>query len=167
MATTAFKGAPVTLAGDFVKVGSQAPQFSLVKGDLGNFTSADAAGKNILLNIFPSMDTGVCAASVRKFNKLASEMPNTIVLAISKDLPFAQGRFCTTEGIENVVPLSDYRYTSDFGEKYGVLMTDGPLCGLLARAVVIINPEGKVVYTELVPEITQEPDYESALAAIK
>lgn len=167
MATTAFQGASVTLAGDFVKVGSQAPQFSLVKGDLGNFTLADAAGKYVLLNIFPSMDTGVCAASVRKFNKLASEMPNTIVLAISKDLPFAQGRFCTAEGIENVVPLSDYRYTSDFGEKYGVLMTDGPLCGLLARAVVIINPEGKVIYTELVPEITQEPDYESALAAIK
>lgn len=167
MAKTAFQGSPVTLAGEFVQVGAQAPDFSLVKGDLTSFTLADVKGKYALLNIFPSMDTGVCAASVRKFNQLASQMGNTVVLAISKDLPFAQGRFCTTEGIENVIPLSDYRYTSDFGEKYGVLMSDGVLCGLLARAVVIINPEGKVVYTELVPEITQEPDYEAALAALK
>lgn len=167
MAKTAFQGSPVTLAGEFVQVGAQAPDFSLVKGDLTSFTLADVKGKYALLNIFPSMDTGVCAASVRKFNKLASQMGNTVVLAISKDLPFAQGRFCTAEGIENVIPLSDYRYTSDFGEKYGVLMSDGVLCGLLARAVVIINPEGKVVYTELVPEITQEPDYEAALAALK
>ncbi|HJD09551.1 MAG TPA: thiol peroxidase [Candidatus Phocaeicola caecigallinarum] len=167
MAKTAFQGNPVTLAGEFVKTGTQAPDFSLVKGDLSSFTLADTKGKYALLNIFPSMDTGVCAASVRKFNQLAAQMSDTIVLAISKDLPFAQGRFCTTEGIENVIPLSDYRYTSDFGEKYGVLMTDGVLCGLLARAVVIINPEGKVVYTELVPEITQEPDYKAALAALK
>lgn len=167
MAKTAFQGSPVTLAGEFVQVGAQAPDFSLVKGDLTSFTLADVKGKYALLNIFPSMDTGVCAASVRKFNQLASQMGNTVVLAISKDLPFAQGRFCTAEGIENVIPLSDYRYTSDFGEKYGVLMSDGVLCGLLARAIVIINPEGKVVYTELVPEITQEPDYETALAALK
>lgn len=167
MAKTAFQGSPVTLAGEFVQVGAQAPDFSLVKGDLTSFTLADVKGKYALLNIFPSMDTGVCAASVRKFNQLASQMGNTVVLAISKDLPFAQGRFCTAEGIENVIPLSDYRYTSDFGEKYGVLMSDGVLCGLLARAVVIINSEGKVVYTELVPEITQEPDYEAALAALK
>ncbi|WP_300728402.1 thiol peroxidase [uncultured Bacteroides sp.] len=167
MAKTAFQGTPVSLAGNFVAVGTQAPDFSLVKGDLSSYTLADAKGKYVLLNIFPSMDTGVCAASVRKFNKLAAEMTNTVVLAISKDLPFAQGRFCTAEGIENVIPLSDYRYTSDFGEKYGVLMTDGVLCGLLARAVVVINPEGKVVYTELVPEITQEPNYEAALAALK
>ena len=167
MAKTAFQGAPVSLAGEFIKVGAQAPEFSLVKGDLSSFTQNDIKGKYALLNIFPSMDTGVCATSVRKFNKLAAEMENTVVLAISKDLPFAQGRFCTTEGIENVIPLSDYRYTSDFGEKYGELMTDGVLCGLLARAVVIINPEGKVIYTELVPEITQEPNYDSALAALK
>ena len=166
MVKTTFQGTPVTLAGEFVQTGAQAPGFSLVKGDLSNFTLADVKGKYALLNIFPSMDTGVCAASVRKFNQLAAQMEDTVVLAISKDLPFAQGRFCTAEGIENVVPLSDYRYTSDFGEKYGVLMTDGPLCGLLARAVVIISPEGKVVYTELVPEITQEPDYEAALAAL-
>lgn len=167
MAKTAFQGAPVSLAGEFIAVGAQAPEFSLVKGDLSSFTLADIKGKYAILNIFPSMDTGVCAASVRKFNKLAAGMDNTVVLAISKDLPFAQGRFCTAEGIENVIPLSDYRYTSDFGEKYGVLMTDGVLCGLLARAVVIINPEEKVIYTELVPEITQEPDYDAALAALK
>lgn len=167
MAKTAFQGAPVSLAGEFIAVGAQAPEFSLVKGDLSNFTLADIKGKYAILNIFPSMDTGVCAASVRKFNKLAAGMDNTVVLAISKDLPFAQGRFCTAEGIENVIPLSDYRYTSDFGEKYGVLMTDGVLCGLLARAVVIISPEGKVIYTELVPEITQEPNYDAALAALK
>lgn len=167
MAKTAFQGAPVSLTGEFIAVGAQAPEFSLVKGDLSNFTLADIKGKYAILNIFPSMDTGVCAASVRKFNKLAAGMDNTVVLAISKDLPFAQGRFCTAEGIENVIPLSDYRYTSDFGEKYGVLMTDGVLCGLLARAVVIISPEGKVIYTELVPEITQEPNYDAALAALK
>lgn len=167
MAKTAFQGTPVSLAGEFVKVGAQAPEFSLVKGDLSSFTQDDIKGKYALLNIFPSMDTGVCAASVRKFNKLAAEMENTVVLAISKDLPFAQGRFCTTEGIANVVPLSDYRYTSDFAQKYGVLMTDGPLAGLLARSVVVINPEGKVVYTELVPEITQEPNYEAALKAVE
>ena len=127
----------------------------------------DGKGKYLVLIIFPSMDTGVCATSVRKFNHLAANRPNVTVLAISKDLPFAQGRFCTTEGIANVVPLSAYRYTSDFAQKDGVLMTDGPLSGLLARSVVVINPEGKVVYTELVPEITQEPNYEAALKAVE
>ena len=166
MAKTAFKGTPVTLAGEFVKAGTSAPEFTLVKGDLSNYTLKDGKGKYLILNIFPSMDTGVCATSVRKFNQLAANQPNTVVLAISKDLPFAQGRFCTTEGITNVIPLSDYRYTSDFAEKYGVLMTDGPLAGLLARSVVVIDPEGKVVYTELVPEITQEPNYEAALKAV-
>ena len=151
----------------FVKAGTSAPEFTLVKGDLSNYTLKDGKGKYLILNIFPSMDTGVCATSVRKFNQLAANQPNTVVLAISKDLPFAQGRFCTTEGITNVIPLSDYRYTSDFAEKYGVLMTDGPLAGLLARSVVVIDPEGKVVYTELVPEITQEPNYEAALKAVK
>lgn len=167
MAKTAFNGNPVSLAGEFVQVGAQAPSFSLVKGDLENYTLADAQGKYAVLNIFPSMDTGVCAASVRKFNQLAAGKENTVVLAISKDLPFAQGRFCTAEGIEHVIPLSDYRYTSKFGEEYGVLMTDGPLCGLLARAVVVINPEGKIIYTQLVPEITEEPNYDAALASIR
>ena len=154
MAKTAFKGNPVSLAGEFIQVGAQAPDFTLVKGDLGNYTLADCKGRFTVLNIFPSLDTGVCAASVRKFNQLAAGKDNTVVLAVSKDLPFAQGRFCTAEGIENVVPLSDYRYTSDFGEK------------LMARAVVVINPEGKIIYTQLVPEIVEEPNYEAALAAI-
>lgn len=167
MTKTTFQGMPVTLAGEFIKTGNIAPDFSLVKGDLSNLSLADVKGKYVLMNIFPSMDTGVCAASVRKFNQLASKMNNTVILAISKDLPFAQGRFCTNEGIENVIPLSDYRYTSNFGEKYGVLMTDGPLCGLLARAIIIINPEGKIIYTQLVPEITEEPDYDAALNALK
>lgn len=167
MAKTAFKGSPVTLAGEFVKIGQVAPDFALVKGDLSTCTLADIKGKFAVLNIFPSMDTGVCATSVRKFNQLAAGLPNTVVLAISKDLPFAQGRFCTTEGIENVVSLSDFRYTSHFAENYGVLMTDGPLAGLLARSVVVLNPEGKVIYTEMVEDIVNEPNYEEALAAIK
>ena len=167
MTQITFQGNPVNLSGEFIQAGAQAPDFSLVKGDLSEFHLADNKDKYLLLNIFPSLDTGVCATSVRKFNKLAAEMPNTLVLAISKDLPFAQGRFCTTEGIENVVPLSDYKYTSDFAKKYGVLMTDGPLAGLLARSVVVINPEGKIIYSELVSEIVQEPNYEAALNAIK
>ena len=155
------------MAGEFIQAGAQAPDFSLVAGDLSSYSLDKAKGKYVILNIFPSIDTGVCAASVRKFNEKAASLPNTVVLAVSKDLPFAQGRFCTAEGIKNVIPLSDFRYTSDFGTRYGVLMTDGPLAGLLARAVVVINPEGKVVYTQLVPEIVEEPDYEAALAAIK
>ena len=167
MATITFKGIPVNVLGNFVQPEMKAPDFTLIKGDLTDFHPADYKGKYLLLNIFPSLDTGVCATSVRKFNKLASEMPNTTVLAISKDLPFAQGRFCTTEGIENVVALSDYKYTSDFGLKYGVLMENGPIAGLLARAVVVIDPKGKIVYSELVPEIAQEPNYEAALKAIR
>lgn len=166
MSKTKFKGTDVTLQGEFVKKGSLAPDFTLVKGDLSLFNLSDVKGKNVVLNIFPSLDTGVCATSVRKFNKLAAGANNTVVLAISKDLPFAQGRFCTTEGIGNVIPLSDFRNLTDFANKYGVLMTDGPLAGLLARAVVVINPDGEIIYTELVPEIVQEPDYDSALAAI-
>lgn len=120
----------------------------------------------MVLNIFPSLDTGVCASSVRKFNKLAASLHDTVVLAVSKDLPFAHARFCTAEGIENVVPVSDFR-DSDFDKKYGVLMEDGPLAGLLARSVVVVDKDGKVIYTELVPEITQEPDYDSAIAVLK
>ena len=166
MATTNFKGQPVKLIGEFIQVGKVAPDFELVKSDLSSFALKDLKGKNIVLNIFPSLDTGVCATSVRKFNKMAAGMKDTVVLAISKDLPYAQGRFSTTEGIENVIPLSDFRF-SDFDESYGVRMADGPLAGLLARAVVVIGKDGKVAYTELVPEITQEPDYEKALAAVK
>lgn len=167
MSKTAFKGFPVNLTGEFINTGITAPDFTMVKGDLSQFKLSETKGKFVVLNIFPSLDTGVCATSVRKFNQLTAKMDNTVVLAISKDLPFAQGRFCTTEGIENVIPLSDFRNPSDFDANYGVLIADGPLSGLLARSVVVINPEGKIVYTELVPEITQEPNYEAALAAIK
>ena len=166
MATTKFKGQPVKVIGEFIKVGSVAPDFELVKTDLSSFSLKELNGKNVILNIFPSLDTGVCATSVRKFNKLAAGLPDTVVLAISKDLPFAHARFCTTEGIENVIPLSDFRF-SDFDENYGVRMADGPLAGLLARSVVVIGKDGKIAYTELVPEITQEPDYDKAIAAVK
>ena len=151
MATTKFKDMPVHLSGDFIATGAAAPDFELVKTDLGTLSLSSLKGKRVILNIFPSLDTGVCAMSV---------------LAISKDLPFAHARFCTVEGIENLVPLSDFRH-SDFDENYGVLMADGPLQGLLARSVVVIDREGKVVYTELVPEITQEPDYDRAVEAAK
>lgn len=154
------------MIGTFVQVGSVAPNFDLVKTDLSTFSLKELKGKNVILNIFPSLDTSVCATSVRKFNQLAAGLPDTVVLAISKDLPFAHARFCTTEGIRNVIPLSDFR-RSDFDEVYGLRMIDGPLAGLLARSVVVIGKDGKVKYTELVPEITQEPDYEKALAAVK
>ena len=164
--TVLFKGILVTLVGSFVTPGTMAPDFCLVKNDLSEYILNENKGKYLVLNIFPSLDTGVCAMSVRRFNEMASGLPNTTVLCISKDLPFAQSRFCTAEGIENVVPLSDFRQTSSFGENYGVLMKDGPLQGLLARAVVVINPQGEVIYSELVPEITQEPDYEAVLKVI-
>lgn len=166
MATTNFKGQPVKLIGEFIQVGKIAPDFKLVKNDLSSLSLKDLNGKNVILNIFPSLDTSVCATSVRKFNKEAAGLKDTVILAISKDLPFANGRFCSTEGIENVIPLSDFRL-SDFDENYGVLMGDGPLAGLLARAVVVVGKDGKIAYTELVPEITQEPNYEKALEAVK
>lgn len=166
MATTKFKGQPVKLIGEFIQVGAAAPDFELVKTDLSSFSLKELNGKNVLLSIFPSLDTGVCATSVRAFNKYAAGLPDTVVLVISKDLPFAHARFCATEGIENVIPLSDFRF-SDFDENYGVRMADGPLKGLLARAVVVVGKEGKIIYTELVPEITQEPDYGKAIAAIE
>lgn len=165
MTKITFKGNPVNTGGSLPDVGSLAPDFSLVKTDLSELKLSDLKGKNVVLNIFPSLDTGVCAASVRRFNKEASSLNNTTVLCISADLPFAAGRFCGAEGLENVVTLSTFR-DSSFADKYGVLMTDGPLHGLLARAVVVVNSEGKVVYTELVPEIAQEPDYESAINSI-
>ena len=165
--TTKFKGNAVQLDGTLIAKGNTAPQISLVKNDLSSFTLDDCKGKRVIMNIFPSIDTGVCAASVRKFNKLAASTPNTVVLCISRDLPFAQSRFCGAEGIENVVTLSDFRRESTFGKDYGVQMADGPLAGLLARAVVVIAPDGKVCHAELVSEITTEPDYEAAIKAIK
>ncbi len=166
MATTKFKGSPVGLDGEFIRTGAQAPDFELVKNDLIPLTLSSLKGQRVVLNIFPSLDTGVCAASVRRFNKLAASLPDTVVVAVSKDLPFAQSRFCTTEGIDNVVPASAFR-DSAFDGAYGVRMADGPLRGLLARAVVVIDRDGRVVYTELVPEITEEPDYDKAVEAVK
>ena len=166
MSTTAFQGTPVHTVGELPAVGSQAPDFELVGKDLSTITLKSLRGRRVVLNIFPSLDTGVCATSVRTFNKLAAGLDNTTVLAVSKDLPFAHARFCTTEGIENVVPASDFR-ASGFDAAYGVAMADGPLKGLLARAVVVIDREGKVVYAQLVPEITEEPDYDGAAEAVR
>jgi thiol peroxidase len=165
MAKITFKGNPVNTNGELPSVGSKAPEFSLVQTDLSELSLGDLKGKRVILNIFPSLDTGVCAASVRHFNKDAAGLKNTIVLAISKDLPFAHARFCTTEGIENVRTLSVFR-SADFENKYGVAMVDGPLKGLLARAVVLIDESGNVAYTELVPEIAQEPNYEAVLSKL-
>ena len=165
MAKITLAGNSINTKGNLPSVGSVAPDFSLVKTDLSELTLASEKGKRIVLNIFPSLDTSVCATSVRTFNKLAAEMDNTIVLAISKDLPFAHARFCTTEGIENVIGLSAFR-NSTFAEDYGVALVNGPLAGLFARAVIILDEQGKVIYTELVPEITQEPNYEQALARL-
>jgi thiol peroxidase len=165
MSEITFKGSKVKTSGELPKVGAAALDFSLVKNDLSEVSLSDLKGKNIVLNIFPSLDTGVCAASVRRFNKEAASMPNTVILAVSADLPFASARFCTTEGIENVIPASVFR-NPEFAKSYGVLMTDGPLKGLLARAVVVINSQGNVSYTELVPEIAQEPNYQAAISSI-
>lgn len=165
MATVTLKGNPIHISGELPATGSAAPDFRLVKTDLSELSLSELKGKKVLLNIFPSLDTGVCAASVRKFNEKAAGLDNTVVLAISKDLPFAMGRFCSTEGIENVISLSVFR-DKDFGASYGVDITDGPLAGLLARSVVVIDESGTVAYTELVPEIVQEPDYDKALAAL-
>lgn len=165
MTTTSLKGIEVNTNGTLPKINSVAPPFTLVGSDLSDLTLTDFKGKNIILNIFPSLDTDVCAASVRRFNKEAANMNNTVVLAISADLPFAAGRFCTTEGIGNVIPASVFR-NPEFAEKYGILMMNGPLKGLLARAVVVINPEGNISYTELVPEISNEPNYQAAISSI-
>ena len=165
MANITFKGQPIHTCGELPKIGDEAPDFTLVKSDLSEAKLSDFRGKYVVLNIFPSLDTDVCASSVRRFNKEAAALKNTVVLCISADLPFAAGRFCTTEGIENVITLSTFRNPS-FGEQYGLTIVDGPMKGLLARAVIVVNPEGKIVYKELVPEIAQEPDYNSAINSI-
>ena len=167
MTTTKFKGNTIHLDGTFITVGEKSPKVQLVKGDLSSFTLDECKGKFVVMNIFPSIDTGICATSVRKFNQLAASLPNTIVLCISRDLPFAQSRFCGAEGIDNLVFLSDFSDECTFGKDYGVLMTDGPLASLLARAVVVVAPDGKVCYAELVPEITTEPNYEAAIKSIR
>lgn len=165
MADITFQGNPITTVGNLPEKGAQAPAFTLVGTDLSDVTLKNFAGKQLVINIFPSIDTGVCQASVRAFNEKAGGRDNTVVLNVSKDLPFAQERFCAAEGIDNVVSASAFR--SSFGEDYGVTMTAGPLKGLLSRAVVVVDAEGSVVYTEQVPEIGQEPDYEAALGALK
>ena len=162
MATTAFKGSPVQTSGELPAVGAAAPDYALTGADLGEVVRPD--GRRVVLNIFPSIDTGVCAASVRKFNELAAGLEDTSVVCVSADLPFALGRFCGAEGIENVTAASTFR--SDFGDDYGVTMTDGPLHGLLARSVVVLDRDGSVLHTELVPDIVQEPDYDAAVSAL-
>ncbi|WHT39911.1 thiol peroxidase [Myroides odoratus] len=165
MATVTLKNNPFHTVGELPSVGVVAPNFELVGVDLAIKSIADFAGKKVVLNIFPSIDTPTCAMSVRTFNQQAAQLPNTVVLCISKDLPFAQTRFCGAEGIDNVVMLSDFR-TGAFGQAYGVTFADGPLAGLLSRSIVVINEEGKVVYTEQVAETANEPNYELALAAL-
>lgn len=164
MANTAFKGNSVTTVGELPAVGSPSPAFDLVGSDLSEVSTGSLSGKRVVLNIFPSIDTGVCATSVRKFNELAAGLDNTAVVCVSADLPFAAARFCGAEGIENVTTGSTFRST--FGQDYGTTMADGPLAGLNARAVVVIDAEGKVAYTQLVDEITSEPDYDAAIAAL-
>lgn len=166
MATITFKGDTVRTYGDLPAKGTPAPDFRLTNGDLTDVGLADYSGKKKVLNIVPSLDTGVCAASARAFDKQIAGMNDTVCLTISADLPFASSRFCRLEGIDNVITLSQMR-DRKFGKTYGVEMVDGPLAGILSRAVVVLDPENRVVYTEQVPEITQEPDYESALAAVR
>ncbi len=166
MATVTLKGNPFKTFGELPTTGGAAPEFQLVKTDLGEATLKDYAGKRVVLNIFPSLDTPTCATSVRTFNKRASELPNTVVLCISADLPFAAARFCTTEGLANVVPASTFR-APGFGEAYGLTLVEGPLKGLLARAVVVVDEKGTVKHTELVGEIADEPNYDAALAVLK
>lgn len=165
MATVTLKGNPIHTLGELPSVGTHVPEFKVVKTDLGTLQTQDLKGKKVVYNIFPSLDTDVCAASVRKFNASASQLENTTVICVSKDLPFAHKRFCTVEGLTNVVSASDFRDGS-FGNNFGVILTDGPLAGLLARSIVVTDESGKVIYTELVPEIVQEPDYEAALKAL-
>ena len=165
MATVTLKGNPLNTLGTLPKAGSNAPGFSLTKGDLSNIHLDDYKGAKVVLNIFPSVDTGTCAQSVRQFNKEAAELKNTKVLCVSKDLPFAQARFCGAEGIKNVEMLSDFR-DGNFGKAFGLEFVDGPLKSLHSRAVIVLDEEGKVVYTEQVAETVDEPNYKAALEVL-
>lgn len=165
MSDVTFKGNPITVGGTFPQVGEKAPSFTLIGKDLTEVSLADFGSKKKVLNIFPSVDTGVCAASVRHFNQVAGEYTDTVVVCVSADLPFAQNRFCGAEGLDQVVTLSMMR-GREFLTEYGVAMESGPLAGLAARAVIVLDGDNQVLYTELVPEITQEPDYDSALKAL-
>ncbi len=166
MAEITLKGNPIHTLGRLPAKGTKAPEFTLIKNDLSEAKLTDYKGKNVVLNIFPSLDTPTCAASVRHFNAEASTLDNTVVLCISKDLPFAQARFCGAEGLDNVETLSDFR-DGNFGKSYQVEIIDGPLAVLESRAVIILDEEGTVIYTQQVPEIVDEPDYEVALAVLK
>ncbi|MBF0110663.1 MAG: thiol peroxidase [Magnetococcales bacterium] len=165
MASITLKGNPIHTCGNLPAIGVPAPDFCLTKTDLSDVSLKDFAGKKVVLNIFPSIDTPVCAASVRRFNEAASKLANTVVLCVSLDLPFAHSRFCGAEGLERVISVTELR-ARGFGEVFGVRVVDGPLAGLFSRAIVIIDEKGKVTYTEQVPEITQEPDYAKALAVL-
>ena len=166
MATVTLQGNELHTNGDLPAVGSVAPDFVLVDGELANKKLSDFSGSKIIMNIVPSLDTPTCATSTKKFNEYASKLKDTVVLIISADLPFAQGRFCGVEGLENVVPLSMMR-SRNFAKDYGVLIEDGPLAGITARAVVVTDAEANVIYTQLVGEIADEPDYEAAIAALE
>ncbi len=165
MAQVTLKGNPIHTVGELPGVGKSAPNFTLTRKDLSEVSLADFKGQRVVLNIFPSIDTPTCATSVRTFNAQASKAANTVVLCVSVDLPFAAGRFCAAEGLDKVVPASAFR-NPDFGHAYGVILTDGPLRGLLARAVVVLDEGGKVIHNQLVPEIAEEPDYAAALAVL-
>jgi thioredoxin-dependent peroxiredoxin len=165
MAAVTLGGNPINTSGELPKVGSKAPEFELVKNDLSITSLNDYAGSKLVLNIFPSIDTGTCATSVRKFNQSASSLANTKVLCISRDLPFAQKRFCGAEGLENVENLSDFN-TGDFGKNYGLEISESVLKGLHSRVVIVLDENGIVKYSEQVPEIADEPNYEAALAAL-
>ena len=166
MATITLKGNPVETIGTLPAIGTRAPAFTLVKPDLSEVALADLGGKRIVLNIFPSVDTATCAMSVRKFNEQAAGLDNTAVVCVSADLPFAMGRFCGAEGIANVITGSVFR-APEFGREYGVLITTGPLKGLLSRAVVVVGADGRVIHAQQVPEIADEPDYAAALAVLR
>jgi thiol peroxidase len=166
MASITLKGNTIHTSGELPTKGSIAPDFSLVANDLSIKKLSDFTGTRLVLNIFPSLDTPTCAASVRQFNQLAGDLPGTKVLCISRDLPFAQARFCGAEGLDNVITLSDFR-TCTFGKDYGLEIVDGPLAGLHSRVVIVVNEEGKVTYAQQVPEIVDEPDYEDVLKALK
>jgi len=167
MATIMFKGSPVHTCGTLPATGSKAIDFNLTGAGLADVSLTSFKGKRIVMNIFPSIDTGVCAMSVRRFNKEVERMANTVVLCISADLPFAASRFCAAEGLTNVVTLSELRPPRHFGENYGLRIIDGPMAGLLSRAVVVLDENGTVIYTEQVPEITQEPMYEPVVELLK
>jgi thiol peroxidase len=166
MAKTALKGNEVNTSGDLPAIGTTAPDFKLVSTDLSEVSLSDFKGQKVILNIYPSVDTGICAMSTTRFNKEASGLDNTKIVCISNDLPFAFSRYCSAEGIDSLATLSNFRDSGAFGKAYGVEMVDGPLKGLCARAIVVVDEEGKVSYTEMVPEITTEPNYEKAMAAL-